>query len=437
MSQTLSRTYIPELGTVRRGKVRDIYEAGDKLIMLASDRISCFDRILPQQIPNKGRVLNEISNYWFSQTEDIVSNHLIGNPDPNVVIARKCKALPVEVIVRGFLCGSLWREYEKGTRSIYGLTLPEGLQENQAFPEPIITPTTKAEHGHDEPITADEIIAQGLVDKELWAEIERVALALFARGQQLAQSKGLVLVDTKYEFGLNTEGDLVLIDEIHTPDSSRYWFQSEASRKQMRFPDKEFVRQWLRKQGFEGEGDIPSLPQDVIDAAGGGYQDILNTMVGAELNEHADNVHKRVIENLRKEGLIKGYYAVIMAGSRTDEAHVQKICDGLSAEGIPHQAIYASAHKQPATVAELMELFNQSLEPVVCIAVAGMSNALGGVLAANVRWPVINCPPFKDLTDYSINIHSSLQMPRNVPGMTVIHPGNAAQATARILKAHW
>lgn len=434
MTTTLSSTFIPELGEETSGKVRGRYIIDDQLVLISSDRISCFNRILPQQIPLKGQVLNEISQWWFEQTKDIVPNHLIECPDPNVTIAKLCKPLPVEVVVRGYLCGSMWRAYASGARNMYGLTLPEGMEENQAFEQPILTPTTKDEV--DRPITRDEIISLGLVDEKTWNQVEEIALKLFERGQSVAQSKGLILVDTKYEFGLDTQGDLTLIDEVHTPDSSRFWFQSDVERKQLRFPDKEYVRKWLQEQGFLGDGKVPELPQAITEKASSGYLDVFQTMLGQPLQQRKSAIRSRVVESLVDRKLIKGYFAVIFAGSTSDAPHVERICQGLEKEGVPHQVIYASAHKQTQAVVDLIQKYNSSLEPVVYIAVAGMSNALGGVLAANTHWPVINCPPFKDHADYAVNIHSSIQMPSNVPAMTVTHPGNAALAAARILKMH-
>ncbi|MCB1137008.1 MAG: phosphoribosylaminoimidazolesuccinocarboxamide synthase, partial [Chlamydiia bacterium] len=430
---TLATPYLPELGSVRRGKVRDIYESADgsSLIMIASDRVSCFDVVLGQQVPDKGRVLTGISNFWFQNTSDIVPNHIIACPDPNVVVARKCRPLPVEVIMRGYLCGSLWRAYQKGERNVCGVQLPDGMQENQAFDHPILTPTTKAHEGHDENISAAEIVSQGLVDANVWKHIEELALALFCRGQEIARTRGLELVDTKYEFGVDTQGDLVLIDEIHTPDSSRFWMQEDLDRNIVRFPDKEFLRSWLRTQGWDGSGAAPVLTDEVIAQTAEGYRSLYERITGQALETESVPVQQRLLAHLQSYGTLRGCCAIVLAGSRSDEAHVAKICEGLEAQGIPHRAIYASAHKQPQEVADFMQEINRSIEPTVLIAVAGMSNALGGVLAANVRWPVINCPPFKDQADYMVNIHSSLQMPRDVPAMTVIHPRNAALATAK------
>ncbi len=429
--KTLDTLYLPELGAARKGSVRDLYEQSNELLMVTSDRISCFDQPLAEQIPHKGQILTEIATYWFDQTKDILKNHLVSYPDPNVMVAKRCKPLEVEVIVRGFLAGSLAEAYENGTREAYGLTLPEGLKRNDPFPEPIITPTTKSHHGHDEPITPEELIKKELVTQEQWSQIIDVALKLFMRGQEIAKTRGLTLVDTKYEFGLDAEGDLILIDEIHTPDSSRYWFPDGA---QMRVPDKQFVRDWLATQGFTGEGTPPALPQEIIEEASARYQALYEQLLGKPFLAGSAPVKQRVVQNLQREGRIIGRCALIAMGSESDRPHAEKITKVFEEHGIPVEVVVASAHKQPQKVMELMERYNASSEPVVVIGIAGRSNALTGVLAANMRWPVIACPPFSDKSDYLVNIHSSLQMPSGTPALTVIDPGNAALAAIKILE---
>lgn len=260
----LDTTDFPALGEKYEGKVRDVYLQPGRRILITTDRVSAFDRVLGL-IPYKGQVLNQLSLWWFEQTKDIVANHLISSPDPNVVIAHEARPLPVEVVVRGYITGvtttSLWYLYEQGERQPYGIALPDGLRKNDPLPEPIITPTTKAQQGqHDERITREEILAQGLVTPELWAEIEQVAIALFKRGQALAEKAGLILVDTKYEFGL-VNNQLTLIDEIHTPDSSRFWVAgSLAADGEPENFDKEFLRRWYAQQGYRGEGTPPIMP---------------------------------------------------------------------------------------------------------------------------------------------------------------------------------
>jgi phosphoribosylaminoimidazole-succinocarboxamide synthase len=263
---------VPGIGRRLEGKVRDMYVGEGRRALITTDRISAFDRILGL-IPYKGQVLTQLSQWWFEETSDLLGNHLLDVPDPNVMVVREAQALPVEVVVRGYITGvtstSLWTLYSQGVERPYGLDLPSGLRKNDPLPEPVITPTTKAEGGaHDERITAAEIVESGLVDRDLWAEVERVAVALFRRGQEVARRAGLILVDTKYEMGL-IDGRLSLIDEVHTPDSSRYWVAEswERTRGTGEAPehfDKEFLRLWFAARGYTGEGTPPPMPDDFV-----------------------------------------------------------------------------------------------------------------------------------------------------------------------------
>lgn len=263
-------TELTDFGAKQPGKVRDMYAVGDQRILITTDRVSAFDRVLGA-IPFKGQVLNQLSAWWFEQTQDIVANHLITVPDPNVTIARAAETLPVEIIVRGYITGvtstSLWTLYAQGDRTPYGIPLPDGLKKNDKLPTPIITPTTKATGGaHDERLTRNEILERGLVAPELYAQVEAAALAVFSRGQEVAEQAGLILVDTKYEFGL-IDGQLALIDEVHTPDSSRYWildtYEAGSDTEPANF-DKEFLRKWFAERGYRGEGTAPTMPAEFI-----------------------------------------------------------------------------------------------------------------------------------------------------------------------------
>jgi phosphoribosylaminoimidazole-succinocarboxamide synthase len=249
-----------------RGKVRDIFDMGDRLLISTTDRISAFDVVL-STIPCKGEVLNGLSNYWFDQIADVIPNHIEETVSSRAVIVKKCEVLPVEVVVRGYLTGSAWRDYEAG-KTVSGIELPKGMRFNQRFDEPLLTPSTKAERGdHDEPIASDEVVRRGIVEEKLWAQVVDTAHALFRRGSELVAERGLILVDTKYEFGL-LDGKLLLIDEVHTPDSSRFWFRDtyaelfEAGEKQRKI-DKEYLRQWLMEKGYMGEGAPPEIPDEV------------------------------------------------------------------------------------------------------------------------------------------------------------------------------
>ena len=268
----LLRVDVPGLGLRQEGKVRDIYVREGKRILITTDRVSAFDRVLGA-IPFKGQVLNQLSAWWFDAVKDIVANHVIAVPDPNVTIAAEAQALPVEVIVRGYITGvtstSLWTLYHQGVPKPYGLELPPGLRKNDPLPEPVITPTTKATGGaHDERLTPAEVVGKGLVPVALWDQVQQAALAVFKAGQEVARRAGLILVDTKYEFGL-IDGKLALIDEIHTPDSSRYWVAEsyeavKGTEKEPESFDKEFLRLWFVARGYKGEGAAPAMPPDFV-----------------------------------------------------------------------------------------------------------------------------------------------------------------------------
>jgi phosphoribosylaminoimidazole-succinocarboxamide synthase len=281
-----------------------MYRAGDKRVLITTDRISAFDRVLGL-IPFKGQVLNELSAWWFEQTRHIIPNHVIEVPDPNVTIAREAVSLPVEVVVRGYLTGvtntSLWTLYAQGERNPYGIVLPDGLQKNDPLPIPIITPTTKAIGGaHDELLTRGQIIQRGLVPPLLWEEVEVKALALFAYGQWVAQRAGLILVDTKYEFGL-IDGKLALIDEIHTPDSSRYWTkESYGSGRRPEHFDKEYMRFWFVKQGYRGEGQPPAMPDDFAAEMAQRYIAAYEKLTGREFVPGEYPAQPRIARNLEK-----------------------------------------------------------------------------------------------------------------------------------------
>jgi phosphoribosylaminoimidazole-succinocarboxamide synthase len=270
-----------------QGKVRDVYNLKDTvLVLVATDRISAFDVVLPEPIPFKGQVLNQLAAHFLQATEDVMPNHLLLVPDPNISIGLACKALPVEFVVRGYLCGHAWREYKAGKRVVCGAELPEGLVENSPLPNPILTPTTKSAIGHDEDISPEEILRSGLLEPETWQQAEYFALKLFAKGQEMATERGLILADTKYEFGW-FEDELHLIDEIHTPDSSRYFIRENyeenfPSGKPVQQLSKEFVREWLMQQGFMGkEGQLPPImPESFIEQVSNRYIELYERMSG-------------------------------------------------------------------------------------------------------------------------------------------------------------
>ena len=292
--------------SVYHGKVRDVHHLGDKLlVMVASDRISAFDHILPKGIPFKGQVLNQVATMFLDATSDIVPNWLIATPDPNVAVGHACDPIRVEMVIRGYLAGHSAREYKKGKRVLCGVELPEGMKENDKFPEPIITPATKAEEGHDEDISREEILSQGIVKEEIYIQLENITRKLFERGTQMAAERGLILVDTKYEFGL-LDGKVVLIDEIHTPDSSRYFYADGYEERQakglaQRQLSKEFVRQWLIENGFQGlEGqEMPNMPDSFVQTISERYIELYEKITGKEFGESdTTNIQKRIEDNV-------------------------------------------------------------------------------------------------------------------------------------------
>lgn len=292
---------------VYHGKVRDVYNINDELlVMVATDRISAFDVILPKGIPFKGQMLNQIAQKFLDATADIVPNWKLATPDPMVTVGLKCEGFRVEMIIRGYLTGSAWREYQNGCRELCGVRLPEGMRENERFPEPIITPTTKADAGHDENISKEEIIAQGLVSREDYELLEKYTYALFERGSRMAAEKGLILVDTKYEFG-KKDGKVYLIDEIHTPDSSRYFyaegyrekFEKGEPQKQL---SKEFVRQWLIDHGFMGkEGQqVPDMTDEYVNSVSERYMELYEGITGEKFRkaDGGDDLNARIEKNV-------------------------------------------------------------------------------------------------------------------------------------------
>jgi phosphoribosylaminoimidazole-succinocarboxamide synthase len=290
-----------------RGKVRDVYSFGEKLVMVASDRISAFDVVLPRAIPFKGQVLNQIASIFLKKTSDIVPNWVLSVPDPNVTVGHACTTYPVEMVVRGYLAGHAWREYKSGKRTICGVSMPDGLKENDKLPAPILTPTTKAHEGHDEDISREEILAKGLVKEAEYIQLEKYALALYQRGTELAKERGLILVDTKYEFG-NHNGTIYLIDEVHTPDSSRYFYiegyqdrqNKGESQKQL---SKEFVRQWLIENGFQGkEGqNVPEMNDERVKSISDRYIELFEQVTGEKfIPQDYSNALGRIEENVKK-----------------------------------------------------------------------------------------------------------------------------------------
>ncbi|WJH41531.1 phosphoribosylaminoimidazolesuccinocarboxamide synthase [Aliirhizobium terrae] len=309
--RVLTEAFIPELPNYYGGKVRENYDLADgSRVIIATDRLSAFDIILTC-IPDKGHVLTQTARYWFEQTKDICPNHVVAYPDPNVVIGKRLDILPVEIVVRGYLAGttgtSLLTLYKKGERTMYGLDLPDGMKDNQVLPQPVITPTSKAFHGgHDEPLTPADIIEHKLLTQEQWDTVSRYALALFARGQEMAAKRGLILVDTKYEFGTDAEGNIILADEIHTPDSSRYWmadsydeaFKTGGRPKSF---DKDFIRAWVVERCDPYKDAVPAIPAELIEETSTVYRTAFEMITGQAFvpDNSGDTVLDRIRGNLQ------------------------------------------------------------------------------------------------------------------------------------------
>ena len=309
LHRVLEKTDFTNLGTRRQGKVRDIYTQPDKIILVSTDRYSAFDRNLAL-IPFKGQVLTQTSKFWFDQTKDIIQNHLISSPDPNVVVVKKCSVIPIEMVVRGYITGvtgtSLWTLYQKGDRDFGDFTLPDGMKKNQKLDKSVLTPTTKSDE-HDRPLNSKQIVEEKILPKELWEQLADTATKLFKRGQEVALSRGLILVDTKYEFGLADDGKLMLIDEIHTPDSSRYWqadsYQAriDAGLEPQNF-DKEFLRLWFKEHSNPYEDKVlPPAPEDMVAELSSRYIQIYEQITGKKFETDLETpIAERIEHNLRK-----------------------------------------------------------------------------------------------------------------------------------------
>ena len=311
LPHTLRQLDLKGLGDLYRGKVRDNYSRGDRIVMITTDRVSAFDHVLGT-IPFKGEVLSRLTAFWFEKVKVLAPTHLVDVPDPSVMVVKRAKALPIEIVIRGYITGSLWRDYEAGKAGAYGIDWPKGLRKDQAFEKAVITPSTKAEYGkHDEPISEQEILAKKLVAPEIWREATAVAHRLFARGQEWARKQGLILVDTKYEMGIVAEEDgskLVVIDEIHTPDSSRYWVANGyeerfAKGAEQEMLDKENIRQWLiNEHGFSGHGTPPPLTDEVRVMLARKYIEAFERLTGQPFTSEVGSVAARIEKNLKAKG---------------------------------------------------------------------------------------------------------------------------------------
>jgi len=308
---TLREADLPGLGELYRGKVRDNYAKGDRIVMITTDRLSAFDRVLTT-VPFKGELLNRLTVFWFERTKDVAPNHILDVPDPSVLVVRRLEPLALEMVVRGYLTGSLWRDYQSGKGAkAYGIELKPKMRKDQKFEAPILTPSTKEKAGkHDEPISPKELVARRAITQKQWDQMARMALDLFAAGQAWARQRGLILVDTKYEFGVDGSGKLWLIDEIHTPDSSRYWIAQGSEERfkkgeDQKMLDKEFFRQWLiRERGYQGEGPLPDIPDEVRAQLAGKYAELVETLTGEPPRLSVGDTHARIEQALRAKGYL-------------------------------------------------------------------------------------------------------------------------------------
>jgi phosphoribosylaminoimidazole-succinocarboxamide synthase len=400
------------------GKVRDVYDLGNDYYLLdASDRLSCFDRQVGN-IPGKGKLLNQMSAFMFEHTSHLAPNHMISVKDSKMLV-KKCRPFKVEMIVREYITGSLWRLYEAGARDYCGVALPDGLKKNQKLPHPILTPTTKDDV--DEPISMEEIVSSGrMTEQELYVA-RNYALKLFEHGSNIALKAGFILVDTKFEFGEDVNGDVIVIDELMTCDSSRYWDEASYHGRFIegldpRKFDKDCVRDWLLETMDNVKLDpIPEVPEEIIQKALHGYQSFHTCISQIEITEES-----RV---------------VILSGSKSDAEHVDGIAEWCQKYKLKTDQYVASAHKSTLKVLDLIKSYdnNPNFSKVIYVTVAGRSNALSGVVAANSSSVVIACPPFKDKVDMMVNLGSSIQCPSNVPVMTILEPSNVALAIHRMV----
>lgn len=424
----------PQIKKIHQGKVRDSFRIDKKRrLIVATDRLSSFDLVLETKIPGKGAVLNSLAAWWFEQTRDIVDNHLIKAIGMNASLVHEAEPIKIEMIVRGYITGSAWRKYEKGDRVVSGVPIPDGLKKNDAFPTPILTPTTKEES--DREISREQLLKENWTSEDIYAQMESYALQLFERGSKLLKERGIILVDTKYEFGIK-DGKVILIDEIHTPDSSRFWSADDYEKNPdtVEQLDKEFVRTHLMKNKKDGKYPT-TLPAEIVAETVRRYEAIYKMITGNEI-EHIRRPEHYLAACLVDEGLMKDGFVSIIMGSESDLPHANKMKAIIEKYDITCDLRIMSAHKNGEAILEVAKDYNYALEPLAVIAVAGRSNGLGGALAANLTCPVISCPPFSDKVDMMVNINSSLMMPSNTPAATVVDPKNAAHLALRSLNLH-
>lgn len=430
--------YLDNIKHIYSGKVREVYDIGYGLLAIEStDRQSAFDRHICN-IPNKGKILNKMSGNWFITTHKLIPNHYIHH-DNNIMIVKKCLPFLVEVVVRGYMTGStdtsLWTHYSKGVRNYCGHTFPDGMVKNQKLDKNYVTPTTKGKK--DELISSDDIVKNGLMTSDEWKFVEKKALELFDIGQKLSEMRGLILVDTKYEFGKDLYGNIILIDELHTCDSSRYWLKNTYNdnfikgKEPDKF-DKDIVRDWIKKNCNPYTDILPEIPNELIQNTSNIYSKFLEVLSNEKTDINVNKSIKTIVDDYFSN--LYNQIAVIISGSDSDSDWVNKINNEFKKLNIFSANFVASAHKNTSKVLEILNNYNNQNRNIVFITVAGRSNALGGVVAANSKFPVINCPPYKDKMDMMVNINSSIQNPSNVPVALIMEPVNVALFTRKIFK---
>lgn len=434
----------PGVTAAYQGKVRETYTTDDGFfIMVATDRVSAYDHVLPKTIPMKGVMLNKMTEYFYRAIGNRVPHWFIASPHPRVLIGYACKRIDVEVIVRGYLAGSLWRAYEKGKRELWGYRLPDGMKENQQLPEQMITPTTKAEQGHDEDISVEEILRRRLCTQDQWEKISEHALKLFRIGSGMANQRNLILVDTKYEFGVDKMGTVRLIDEVHTPDSSRYFHKNEyqkrfnAGEKQHQL-SKEFVREWLKEKNFTGEDGqtIPEISDETITSFKQRYLELYTAVTGEQFDENFKDTPEAIVEEtmvmIRKK---RNPLIGVIMGSDSDLKVMRGAADILDQLCIGYELTVVSAHRTPDRLATYAKTaYERGLK--VIIAGAGGAAHLPGMAAAYTALPVIGVPvKSSNSIDGWDSVLSILQMPSGVPVATVALNGatNAGILAAQIL----
>lgn len=461
LNNTINSGFIPEIGQHKSGKVRDVHftgeEIGSSIIMVSSDRVSCFDYVLSRRIPFKGKVLNLFTDWAFKNTEDIVKNALIKSPHDNVLVQKKMNKINFEFVVRGFVWGSMAAEYEAGAREFCGFNLPNNLLRYQKLPEPILTPATKAEDGdHDINVSFDYLAEK--LGLELATKLKEISLRLYKRASELAEKKGFIFIDTKYEFGLDNNNEIYLIDEANTPDSSRYCRISEYDKfvkmqnlmrenpnhntvtdllkdhPELKIQElsKQFVRDVLVEGGFSGyggSGAIPDLTDEQIIETSWRYISLYEELTGNKFTfNNSGDIKLDIISSLARENFIKGGVVIIMAGSDSDLPHINKIKEELEKFGIKSKTRICSAHKQPGAGEEIVKKYNNSLEPVVIVSIAGGTDALSGVASFHSVHPVISCPPNPN------EFTSCIMNPPGSSNSLILKPSNVAKHCAQIFR---